>query len=180
MLAPMSLRLRLLKAAARRPLLALAVTCAVPILGVAAGASLATDAGPAAGNPRAVLGRVWFDKYPEKATDEAQIWIWLGGGIGLHETGSYWRSSMDLYEFERQGDKLSMTYLQDKKTVETRFKVTECDEKPPFDLCLDLTAPLGGRTRYYGFGDLDDMGARIPWSKGLLRSAAARAEGPRR
>jgi hypothetical protein len=100
--------------------------------------------------------------------------------VGLHESGSYWRSSIDFFEFERQGDKLSMVYLQDKKTAETRVKITACEEKPPFDLCLDLTTPLGGRTRYYGFGDADDMAARIPWSKGLLRSAAARAEGTRR
>jgi len=187
------MRIRLLKLAARRPLSALAAVCAVPVLLVAALTSVAGLAGlpchraaaaPAGseplGNPRAVLGRVWFDRYPDKATDVHQIWIWLGGGIGLHETGSYFRSSMDYFEFERQGDKLSMTYLQDKKTAETRVTVTACEEQPPFDLCLDLTDALGGRKRYYGFGDLDDMAARIPWSKTVLRTAEARAEGPRR
>ncbi len=171
--------IRLLKLAARRPLLALGVVCALPLLLIAATAGLAGHTEPL-GNPRAVLSRAWFDRYPDKATDEVQLWIWFGGGIGIHETGSYWRSTFDLFEFERQGDKLSMTYLQDKKTAETRVKITPCEEKPPFDLCLDLTDALGGRTRYYGFGDLDDMGARIPWSKNLLRAAEARAQGPRR
>jgi hypothetical protein len=170
---------RLLKLAARRPLLALGLAATVPVALIAA-ATGAVRPGEAAGSPRAVLGRVWFDRYPDKATDEIQVWIWLGGGIGIHETGSYFRMSFDAFEFERQGDKLSMVYLQDKKTAETKFTVAACDEKPPFDLCLDLTNALGGRKRYYGFGDVDDMASRIPWSKGLLRTAEARAQGPRR
>jgi hypothetical protein len=123
---------------------------------------------------------VWFDHYPEKSTDDAQIWIWFGSGLGVHEAGSFWRYAFDFFEFERQGDKISMTYLQDKKTAETRFTVTACDEKPPFDLCLDLTNALGGRTRYYGFGDLDDMAAHVPWSRSVLQAAEARTQGPRR
>lgn len=177
----MTIRLRLLKLAARRPLLALGVACAVPLLAIAAAVGARGSAQPEPfGNPRAVLGRVWFDRLPEKLTDEAQVWIWFGGGIGIHETGSYWRTSMDVFEFERQGDKLSMTFLQDKKTAESRFTIASCSEKPPFDLCLDLKNALGGRTRYYGFGDADDMANRIPWSKSLLRAAEARAEGQRR
>ena len=179
----MSMRLRLLKLAARRPLLALGAVCAVPALALALAAGVGAHGAAdrdALGNPRAVLGRVWFDRYPEKLADEAQIWIWFGGGMGIHETGSYWRMSLDVFEFERQGDKLSMVYLQDKKTAETRVKITACDEKPPFDLCLDLTNALGGHTRYYGFGDADDMASRIPWSRGVLRAAEARVEGPRR
>jgi hypothetical protein len=176
----MSLHIRLLKLAARRPLLALAVVCALPVAAVAAAVGAHSTATPEPlANPRAVLGRVWFDRYPNKATDEVQVWLWLGGGIGIHETGSFWRSTTDVFEFERQGDKLSMVYLQDKKTAETRFKITACAEQEPFDLCLDLTDALGGRKRYYGFGDADDMAARIPWSKGVLRAAEARAQSPR-
>ena len=177
----MKLPIRLLKLAARRPLAALALVVAAPVLALT-GAIVAAR-GPASeplDSPRAVLGRVWFDRYPEKITDEAQVWIWLGGGIGLHEQGSYFRRSLDIFEFERQGDKLDMTYLHDKKKVDTRFKVTRCDEKEPFDLCLDLTTSLGGHKRYYGFGDLDDMESRIPGSRSLLRAAEARATLPRR
>jgi hypothetical protein len=171
--------LRLLKLAARRPLLALGTLCALPVLLIAAIAGVTAHPEPL-GNPRAVLGRVWFDRYPDKSTDVVQVWMWFGGGIGIHETGSYWRTAFDVFDFERQGDKLSMIYLQDKKTAETRVAIAACDEKPPFDLCLDLTTALGGRTRYYGFGDVDDMTARIPWSKGVLRAAEARAQGSQR
>src|SRR5258708_5509299 len=132
--------LRLLKLAARRPLFVLGAACALPLLLIAVTAGLsARQRNEPLGNPRAVLGRVWFDRYPDKTTDEVQIWIWLGGGIGIHETGSFWRTTFDVFEFERQGDKLSMIYLQDKKTAETRVSITACEEKPPFDLCLDLT-----------------------------------------
>ncbi|APR84401.1 Hypothetical protein A7982_09750 [Minicystis rosea] len=180
----MRLPISLLKAAARRPLLALAMVTATPILAVAGAAALHHDntslhAEPL-DNPRAVLGRVWFDRYPEKLTDEAQIWVWLGSGMGVHDTGSFWRSTTEVFEFERQGDKLSMVYLQDRKTAETRFKITACEEQRPFNLCLDLTDALGGRKRYYGFGDLDDMAAHIPWSKSVLRAAEARAAGTKR
>jgi hypothetical protein len=172
--------LRTARLAARRPLLALALCFSLPALGIVAALG---GGGPAPAeardNPRAVLGRVWFDRYPDKSTDEVQIWIWFGSGLGIHETGSFWRSAYDFFEFERQGNKISMIYFQDKKTAETRVKITACDEKPPFDLCLDLTDALGGRTRYYGFGDLDDMAARIPWSRSVLRAAEARAQGPR-
>jgi hypothetical protein len=168
--------LRLLKLAARRPLIAVGVAAAAPLALIALAAGASTTQEPL-GSPRAVLGRVWFDRYPDKATDEIQVWIWFGGGIGIHETGSYYRTSFDAFEFERQGDKLAMVYLQDKKTAETTVKVTACDEKPPFDLCLDLTSALGGRTRYYGFGDLDDMASRIPWSRSVLRAAEVRATG---
>ncbi len=172
---------RALKLAARRPLLALAIACAAPVLATAAAVvALGGAHQEALGNPRAVLGRVWFDRLPEKATDEVQIWIWFSSGVGLHESGSVWRSSFDFFEFERQGDKLSMVYLQDKKTAETKITVASCDDKPPFDLCLDLSNALGGNKRYYGFGDADDMASRIPWSKGVLRAAEARANGVRR
>ncbi|MFT3774269.1 MAG: hypothetical protein QM820_53585 [Minicystis sp.] len=179
----MRLHIHLLKLAARRPLLALAVATAAPVLAIGAtvGALHTTPATTAEplDNSRAVLGRVWFDRYPEKPTDEAQIWIWFAGGIGIHDTGSFWRQTTELFEFERQGDKLSMVYLQDKKKAETRFKITACEEQRPFNLCLDLTDALGGRKRYYGFGDVDDMASRIPWSKNVLQAAEARAAGPR-
>jgi hypothetical protein len=176
----MTLRNRLLKLAARRPLAALGLAIAAPVAVVALVAGLRHEAkvdasDDALGNPRAILGRVWFDALPEKSTDNVQLWIWLGGGIGLHETGSYFRFNLDLFDFERQGDKVLMTYLQDKKKVDTKFTIKPCDDKPPFDLCLDLANELGGRKRFYGFGANDDLEARVPWAKGVLRAAEARA-----
>src|SRR5689334_9215234 len=111
-----AMKLRLLKFAARRPLLALALSCCVVGMSIAAIAGLATSRGRTSeapnladgaptpsGNPRAILSRVWFDKYPEKRTDTIEILIFLAGGIGIHEKGSAWRATVDVFEFERQG-----------------------------------------------------------------------------
>jgi hypothetical protein len=151
------------------PLLALAITA-----GLVSGALLGGSEEPA-GSPRMILGRVWFDKYPEKRADEIQILIFLGGGIGLYERGSGYRAAFDIFEFERQGDRVLLTFLHDKKRAETKFTVQACDERPPFNLCLDLADSPRGPKRYYGFGDEDDMAREIPWSRGMLRAAESRA-----
>src|SRR5579863_9755448 len=67
----------------------------------------------AARDPRLILGHVWFDHLPSSRMDEVWIGIWLGGGIGIYDHGSVYRSSIDLFEFERQGGRLSMKFLQD-------------------------------------------------------------------
>jgi hypothetical protein len=179
----MSLRLALLRFAARRPLLALAlVGGAVAAASGAAWSALsspasptASPAGEAADNPRLILGRVWFDQYPEKRTDDIQIWIFLGGGIGIWEKGSVYRASNDIFEFERQGDKIDMTFLHDKKRAQTKFTVHACDDKPPFDLCLDLADSPRGPKRWYGFDYGDDEAAHVPWSRAVRQAAEARA-----
>lgn len=173
------MKLTILRFAARRPLLALLVVAVMAALAVAGagralsgGAEVSPDA-----NPRLVLGRVWFDAYPEKATDDVQIWIWLGGGVGLYESGSVWRSSMDFFEFERRGDRLDITFFQDKKRFESKFAVAACDEKPPFDLCLTLDDPPRGPKKYYAFGSDEDLARGIPWAVAVKRAAEARAAG---
>jgi hypothetical protein len=170
----MRLARSLLATAARRPLLALLLVAAVAFFALR-GSSGDGGASPEDGNPRLILGRVWFDQYPEKRTDTVQIFIFLGGGIGLYESGSVWRASTDIFDFERQGSKIHMTFLHDKTTAETKFKVTACDEKPPFDLCLDLDSSPRGPKRYYGFGDEEDFGRKVPWGRALVRAAESRA-----
>lgn len=171
---------RLLSFAARRPFVALALLASLALAPVAGGVALLAGAwGGAeeapAGSPRLILGRVWFDKYPEKRTEDVKILIFLAGGIGIYESGSAYRSSFDLFEFERQGDKVSLTFLHDRKSAETRFTVAACDERPPFDLCLDLADSPRGPKRYYGFGDEDDMARGVPWGRAMLKAAESRA-----
>jgi hypothetical protein len=130
-------------------------------------------------DPRILLGRVWFDKLPSSRSDEVVVGIWLGGGIGLYDTGSTWRSTIDIFDFERRGSKLDMTFLHDKKKKTVSFEVTKRDDKPPFDLCLTFDDPPRGPKRLYGFGDGGDEASRVPWSKDLVRSAEARAAAAR-
>lgn len=180
------MKLTLLRFFARRPL-ALAALAAAGALGAAAALGAATlrstdDRGsPGAGaldgsqdNPRKILGRGWFDTWPEKRRDNVRFFFFGGGGIGIYEEGSSYRYAVDVFELERQNDRLSITFLQDGKKTETTFKITPCDEKPPFDLCLDLADSPRGPKRYYGFDDDDDYAAKAPWADAMLRDAEAR------
>jgi hypothetical protein len=168
---------RLLTAARSRPLAAVLFG----VSAVSAAGAVYTHLHPsccavaADGNPRLVLNRVWFDHLPEKPTEDVQLWLFFGGGVGVHEKGSAYRATTDVFEFERRGDHLALTFLHDKKGAETKFKVTACDEKPPFDLCLDLESSPRGPKRWYGFGNLDEAGQRVPWSQAVRRAAESRS-----
>lgn len=125
--------------------------------------------------PRAILSRVWFDRYPERSRDKVRLWIWLAGGIGLTEHGSFFDARYEIFEFERQADKVSMVFLQDRAKAETKFKVEACDELPPFDLCLTLDASPRGPKKLYGFGDDEDLAEHVPWGPAFQRVARERA-----
>ena len=116
---------------------------------------------------RQVLGRIWFDKLPTGSSDTVTIALWLPGGLGIYEDGSRFRFSIDVFDFERRGNKLDMTFLHDKRKVTAGYAVAKCDDKPPFDLCLtfDGDAPKGPK-KLYGFGDEDDAANRYEWFRG--------------
>jgi len=85
--------IRLLRLVARRPLVALAVA-GVTLISVLSllTALLAARATPAhevdgSANPRQLIRRIWFDRYPEKSRDEVDLFIFFGGGFGIYEHG---------------------------------------------------------------------------------------------
>jgi hypothetical protein len=177
------MKLALLRFFAQRPLTLLALA-AVGTLGAAAavgGAALSTgdDRGAAdqgrdaldrpLDDPRKILGRGWFDSWPEKRRDNLRLFYFGGGGVGLYEEGTSYRYAVDWFDLERQGDKLTIKFLQDGVTVETKFTISRCDEKHPFDLCLDLANSPRGPKRYYGFDDDEDYATKMPWAAGMLR-----------
>ena len=138
--------------------------------------SVGSGAEPEVERPaRGILNRVWFDHYPQSTRDDLSMGIWLAGGIGIFEQGSVWRTSYEIFEFERNGNDLTTRLLQDGAESRTRFVVESCDDQPPFDLCLILERPTRGPARYYSFGDGDDMSAHLPWADSVLGSARARA-----
>lgn len=124
---------------------------------------------------RLLLNRVWFDRLPEGPRDDLGVWIWLAGGIGIYQRGSAYRASFELFEFERQGHAVSMTFLHDQEQASTDFRIEECDEQPPFDLCLTLLTAPRERNRYYSFGAHEDMVEHVPWSRRILAAARAHA-----
>lgn len=179
--------LRILRLAARRPLAALAFVVLTIGIAVAGTVYLATPhcSKPASLepveadiNPRLILGRVWFDKYPEKPTDEIDLWIFLGGGIAFHEKGSRYQASFEILDFERQGSKLAITYLHSGKKASASFTLERCEDKRPFNMCLTLTGLPGGTMKLYGFLYDDELEAAVPWGKSRFEAAKALATAP--
>lgn len=138
-------------------------------------AEVSVPEGEAEAAPRLLLSRLWFDKLPEKPRDEVDLWIFFGGGIGIHETGSWYRASFDQFEFERSGSKIDATNLHDKKRWKTGFSVRECHDKDPFNACLTLEQVNGKKLELYGFMYEDEMEQAVPGSKAILAAAKARS-----
>jgi hypothetical protein len=129
---------------------------------------------------RTILSRPWFDRLPENNRENFHLWFWFGGGVGIHESGSRFRFSLDIFEFERKGSAVDMKYFADGKKIETGFKIERCDELPPFDLCLTFDkAPGDGPKKLYGFDYDDDLDSNVPWAAQARRAAEEQARGPR-
>ena len=122
-------------------------------------------------NARAILSRAWFDKYPRTAKDEVKLWIFFAGGLGIYETGSSWKLSLEIFDFERQADNVALEFLQDGKKASTKFSIATCDDVPPFDVCLTLTDPPRGPAKYYGFASEEEMNTHIPWARAIIDNA---------
>jgi hypothetical protein len=139
-----------------------------PVQAAPAGAQAAFDIEPNKPvNARAILSRAWFDKYPRTGKDEVKLWIFFAGGLGIYETGSSWKLSLEIFDFERQGDSVALEFLQDGKKASTKFSIATCDDVPPFDVCLTLTDPPRGPTKYYGFASEEEMNTHIPWARAI-------------
>jgi hypothetical protein len=145
------------------------------VLGAAALGTWSSEPAPEERPTRLLLNRVWFDRVPESNRDDVGLWIWLAGGIGIYQQGSAYRASMDIFEFERNGRGLAMSFLHDGAAHNTEFTIEACDELPPFDLCLTLLEAPRGRNRYYSFGATEDMAEHIPWSTRVMAAARAHA-----
>lgn len=134
------------------------------------------DVAPSSKSARLLLSRPWFDRMPKSRTDEISLWVFLAGGIGFEDRGSRFRSTFDVFEFERQGSKFDLVFLQDKKRQLVPFEIVECHDKPPFDLCLDLKEPLRAQKRLYSWDDEADMDAHVPWAREWRASAEMHAK----
>ena len=175
------MKLRILKLIARRPLLSLfvAVTLALSLVAVPVGMAWHGGEVDASANPRLLISRLWLDRYPDSSRDEVDLFLFFGSGFGIYEHGSSYKATMEFFEFERQGDKVDMTFFQDKKQHQTRFKVAACNDDDNFDLCLDFDSSPRGPKRYHSWGRDDEDAARIPWAKSFKQAAEMMARSPR-
>lgn len=140
-------------------------------------ATQGTEHAEPSAKPRDLLGRLWFDRLPQKRTDEVTVALFFSGGIGLFESGSSYRFTFELFEFERRAADLDLVLLHDKKRAEVKYTVKDCDEKPPFDLCLELDGAPRGPKKLYGFAYDDDEAASIPWARDLREAGRAMTRG---
>jgi hypothetical protein len=176
------MKIQLLRFFAKRPLTLVAVL-GVTVVGIAIGSwSLVSGGGchctkkprtsavEPMNSPRKILSRGWYDSLPKKRTDNVNFIYFGGGGIGIYHKGSRYRHSVDVFDFERQNTKLAVKFLQDGKTTSTQFSIKACNDKPPFNLCLDLTNSPRGPKRYYGFNDRENEARYVPWVSDLLPS----------
>lgn len=156
----------------------IAAACAACVFALGAARLVFHDSGADAGarDPKQILGRIWFDHLPKNRSDDVTIALWLAGGIGIYDKGSAWRSTIDVFEFERRKDMLDMTFLHDKKSATTKFTIKACDDKPPFDVCVTFDdAPRGPKT-LYGFSRDDEMDRAVPWSRDIMQAEKSRAD----
>lgn len=102
------------------------------------------------GDPALLLDRVWVDSKPEKYTDYTHALLVLSGApIGLFQKASAYQATTEIFEYKRRDGLLGVLFPQSGTKRETKFRIHECSELPPFDLCLDLAKnPWGGPRRY--------------------------------
>jgi len=115
------------------------------------------------GDPALLLDRVWVDSKPEKYTDYTHVMLAVSHApIGLFQKASAYQATVELFEYKRKDALLGVHFPQSGKKRETRYRVRECSDLPPFDLCLELSQnPWGGPRRYYGMKNPDEERAEL-------------------
>ncbi len=126
-------------------------------------------------DPRLAVGRVWIDKKPEKLTDYVHAFLLVDGApIGLFQMASAYSVRLELFDYRRDGKSLDLEFLQTQKRHKISYKVSRCDDMPPFDLCLTMSKnPYGGPKRYHGMRDQQAETAVLPGLRERMLQAAA-------
>lgn len=115
------------------------------------------------GDPTLLTDRVWLEGLPESRTEHKHAMLVMADApYGVFHKGSAYQASYEVFEHSGRGNSLKLTFPQSGKKAEVATRVTACSDRPPFDLCLQLSSnPWGGPTRYYGFRDEAGAGERV-------------------
>jgi hypothetical protein len=127
-------------------------------------------------DPGLVDNRLWVDGRPEKHTDYVHAAIFISrANFGLFERASSYDVRFEFFDMTRDPQRITLTFPQTNRSATIGFSVKACDEKKPFDLCLDLTSnPWGGPKRYYGFSQPEQERAQLGDVADRLRADAQR------
>lgn len=139
---------------------------------------LGGDADTAKDEPPATLfDRIWMEKVPDEPKDYLHgAYVLESQPFGLFQRSSAFDFHIELFQYDRDKDKLKLTFPQTDKTAKITYAIKKCDEMPPFDLCLTFSAnPWGGPVKYYGFSDLDDESAKLPGARASAASQVTQA-----
>lgn len=131
-------------------------------------------------NPALLLDRVWIDSEPKAYTDYVQAMVALSDvPLGVFQKASAYHMTLEIFEFNRSGAKVALRFPQTDSNKKFSYKISACDELPPFDLCLDLNKnPWGGPKRYYGLRDAGSEAAVLGDLADRLRASARAAAHP--
>jgi hypothetical protein len=114
-------------------------------------------------DPSLIFGRPWLEAKPSHGRDFVHaMFVAPQAPVGVFQRASAYEARLELFRFERQGSTMRLRFPQTGRAAELSYKITACDELPPFDLCLDVSKnPWDGPRRYYGMRRArhDDVGA---------------------
>ena len=124
-------------------------------------------------DPSLLLDRVWIDKIPEAYTDYMNAFLALEDHpVGIFQKASAYHIEAELFQFKRKDNKVHLLFPQTGKKKSFSYKISYCDEVPPFDLCLDLSKnPWAGPKRYYGDSE-EHVGEALEMYRRLLPADA--------
>jgi len=103
-----------------------------------------------------LAGRVWFEKKPERAEDLVHhLFVAKRPARGVFARASAYQATLELFEYERDKDKVRLVFPQDARKKAFDFKITSCDHDD-FELCLELSDnPWSGPKKYYAMRETD-------------------------
>lgn len=108
-----------------------------------------------------LFDRLWVTDFPEDEREFGHdFFVVRGQDFGFFSRSSMFRFEEELFEFELNNGSLELHFPQTGQTSTVPFEISDCNDLPPYDLCLDLEHnPWGGPRRYYSIqNDGDDEG----------------------
>lgn len=133
------------------------------VVGAFAGCSC-SEGDTAAEDPSMLAGRVWFEKKPERPEDLIHhLFVAKRPARGVFARASAYQVNLEIFEYERDKEKVRLVFPQDARKKAFDFKITACDVDE-FELCLELSDnPWSGPKKYYAMreAEADDLGGEL-------------------
>jgi hypothetical protein len=110
-------------------------------------------------DPDLLYDRAWIDRTPSEPTEFAEVLVVQNDDqhFGVFLRGSAYRLELEVFKYRASGRNVKLRFPQTGKRADIRYRIEECDELPPYDLCLTLDKnPWGKARRFYAERECDD------------------------